>query len=30
MGMFNRASESKLSEEGAAEHLWSILISPLQ
>ena len=30
MGMFNRASESKLSEEGAAEHLWSMLISSLQ
>lgn len=30
MGMFNRASEAKLSQEGAAEHLWSMLISPLQ
>lgn len=30
IGMFNRASESKLSEEGAAEHLWSMLISSLQ
>ena len=30
MGMFDRASESKLPDEGAAEHLWSTLISPLQ
>jgi hypothetical protein len=30
MAMFHGASESKLSQEGAAEHLWSMLISPFQ
>lgn len=30
MGMFHQGSDSKLSQEGAAEHLWSMLISPLQ
>lgn len=31
MSMFhNRDSEAKLTQEGASEHLWSMLISPLQ
>jgi hypothetical protein len=30
MGMFDRASESKLPCEEAEEHLWPVLISPLQ
>jgi hypothetical protein len=30
MGMFNGAADAKLTEEGAAEHLWSMFISPLQ
>lgn len=29
MGMFNARADKKLTEEGAAEHLWSMLISSL-
>lgn len=29
MGMFNASADKKLTEEGAAEHLWSLLISSL-
>lgn len=29
MGMFNASADKKLTEEGAAEHLWSMLISSL-
>lgn len=29
-GSFHRQTPDKLSQEGAAEHLWSLLIEPLQ
>lgn len=30
MGAFSRAAEGKLTEEGAAEHLWSMFVSTMQ
>lgn len=30
MGVFNRAGDARLTEEGAAEHLWGMFIEPLQ
>ena len=30
MGMFHSNRESRLTDEGAAEHLWTMFISPLQ
>ena len=30
MGMFHGSSDSRLTEEGAAEHLWTMFIGPLQ
>lgn len=30
MGMFNRSADARLTDEGAAEHLWTMFISALQ